>query len=515
MNAPRQSAHPNEQEVELKFELDPQALDRLEAELTPLAEAPAQRSRTLVSVYYDTPERALQKAGMTLRVRKDGARHIQTVKAEGDGLFARGEWEYDLKDDALNLDALMGTPVGSILDKTAQDLRPVFATRTKRTRRLIHEPAGEVEAALDRGQIEAEGRTAPLCELELELKTGQSEALFGLARRLARTEPLRLSFQSKAERGFRLIAEDAPEACRGETPQVRPGMSVAEAFAAIGAEGLKQLAANAQTLRHIRRPEALHQARVAIRRLRTAMKLFEQAVRDGEFDRLMAELKWLGASLDQARDLDVMIADTFRPAAARLGKLGSLGELGKRLHTARGLAYDESLKALDSARAGALMLDLAAWLDSGPWRDPAHPLYATRGGAPIEAFARDGLERLRRQIRRRGKDIRDQGPDQRHKLRIRAKRLRYAVEFFAGLHERAGGRGRFLTALRGMQDALGELNDIEVARRKGPAFAAGSADDAFAAGLIVGVRAKSEKALARKAVRHYERLYQHKPFWRD
>lgn len=508
-------------EVELKFELEPDALDRLEERLTVRAGSPDPApAQTLVSVYYDTAEHALQKAGLTLRVRIDGQRRIQTVKTEGDGLFTRGEWECDLGRDGLNLSALDHAPFADMLSAAGPDLKPIFATRMQRTRRLIREPSGEIEAAMDRGEIEADGRTEAVCELELELKTGSPQALFGLARRLAESEPLRLSFASKAERGFRLLSATAPSAFTGDRPRLTPDMTVARAFAAIGGQGLRQLTANAQTLRALRRPEALHQTRVAIRRLRTGFKLFEAAACDGDCDLLNGELKWLAGELDQARDLDVMIADTYRPAADRFHDQQGLAELGKRMHAARGKAYDRALQALDSPRFLALTLDLAAWLDGGAWRDPAGP-----AAAPIRKFARAGLERLRRQIKRRGRGLKRLSPELRHKLRIRAKRLRYAVEFFGDLYRQAPGRKTFIRALKGLQEALGDLNDLQVARQQGLRLAesggrpAGdtaiqAAREAFAAGLMIGARTRAEKPLLNEANRLMDKLLSDRPFWR-
>ena len=514
-------------EIELKFELKPEALDRLEERLTVRAGAPKPKpAQTLVSIYYDTAKFVLQKSGLTLRVREDGKRRIQTLKTEGDGLFTRGEWEHDLaKGEALNLDALQATPFASLPAQIGLELKPIFTTRMKRAKRLIREPAGEVEAALDRGQIEAEGRTEAVCELELELKTGRSEALFGLARRLAETEALRLSFVTKAERGFRLLADTAPGAAPGEPPQLKRSMTTAQAFTAIGARGLRQLTANAAVLRTLRRPEAVHQTRVAIRRLRTAFKLFEPVVRDPDFERIATELQWLASELDQARDLDVMIADPFLPAANRFEDQDGMAELGKRLHGSRSKAYDRALKALDSPRFLALTLDLAAWLDSGAWRDPAGPQYDVRAGAPVTQFAEAALDRLRRQIKRRGKDLKALSPELRHHLRIRVKRLRYALEFFGDLYGHIHGRRRFASVLKRLQDCLGALNDLEVARHQGLVLAEGGgraagdsaaegARQAFAAGLMIGARVRGQKSLIDRAARLYDKLAAAEPFWR-
>ena len=516
------------QEIELKFELEPEALDRLQKRLTlregALKPKPAQM---LVSTYYDTAKLSLSKAGLTLRVREVGKRRIQTLKTEGDGLFTRGEWEWDLvRGEGLNLQVLKTTPFAEVLGAAGPNLKPVFATRMRRAKRLIREAEGEVEAAMDRGEIEAEGRIAVMCELELELKTGKAEALFGLARRLAEAEPLRLSFVTKAERGFRLLANEAPHALTSDAARLDPGMTVAEAFRAIGAKGLRQITANAHTMTTQRRPEAVHQTRVAIRRLRTGFKLFEYAVKDKDYDRIAGELKWLAGELDQARDLDVMIADTFQPAAERFHDQEGLAELGKRLHETRGKAYDRALKALESPRYLTLTLDLAAWLDSGAGRDPHAPLHAARAGAPVIAYAEKSLDRLHRQIKRRGKDLKALSPELRHKLRIRIKRLRYALEFFSGLHADAAGKKAFASALKKLQDSLGRLNDMEVAREQGLLLAetggraagdtaAEGARQAFAAGLMIGARAETGKPLLKKAAKLFDRLMREKPFWRS
>ena len=215
------------------------------------------------------------------------------------------------------------------------------------------------------------------------------------------------------------------------------------------------------------------------------------------------------------------IADTFRPAADRFHGQEGLAELGKRMHSKRGKAYDRALKALDSPRFLTLTLDLAAWLDSGARRDPAESPCE-----PIGRFAPAAMERLRRQIKRRGRGLTKLSPELRHKLRIRTKRLRYALEFFGDLYEHAPGRDRFVHTLKRLQDALGELNDLEVARQQGLSLAesggrpagdtaAEGARQAFAAGLMIGSRAQAQKPLLKKAERLLDRLLSDKPFWRD
>ncbi|MDB5459559.1 MAG: domain containing protein [Caulobacteraceae bacterium] len=519
---------PDGEEIELKFEIDPAALERLEQKLILRARAKtAAAPQTLTSVYYDTPDRKLQKAGFTLRVRDDGAGRVQTVKAEAEGLSGRGEWEIELKSAEPDLQAAARTPLGPVLKAIGGSLGPVFVTRVERTRHLIRQGRSRIEAAVDRGQVEAGGRTVPLCELELELKAGDAGALYDLARKLCEGAPLRLSFDTKAARGYRLWQGQAVgEALKGGKLRLKPGMSCRQAFQAIGSAALRQAVGNAAVLRAARRPEALHQMRVGLRRLRSALKLFEAVIADDAYPRLDGELKWLTGELDQGRDIDVLIQETFRPAARRFPDQAGLAALGERLLKARTRAYDRVLATLDTPRYLTLALDLAAWIENGRWAQAGEALFAPRADAPVQGLADDGLDALRRQVGKRGKALKRLDPASRHKLRIRAKRLRYALEFFDGLYPgRKDRRDAFLETLRALQDDLGALNDVYVARAKGLALAEGGgraagdsetegAQQAFAAGLVVGARTVDEAALLDRAADHYDALMDAKRFWK-
>jgi inorganic triphosphatase YgiF len=391
----------------------------------------------------------------------------------------------------------------------------------------VRQGRSKVEAALDRGQIEAEDRTSAVCELELELKSGPPAGLYALARRLSEAAPLRLSFVSKAERGYRLLhGQLAGEAIKQARVQLKRGQSTREAFQAIAAAAVRQWAGNAGVLATARRPEALHQLRVALRRLRTAMKLFAPAVADDAYVRLTAEVKWLAGELDQGRDIDVMIEETFRPAARALHDQTGMSGLGERLLKARTKAYDRVIKTLAEPRHLNLLLDMAAWIECGRWADPTDARYGPLGDRPIEQMAGEGLDKLRRQVRRRGKKLEGLDPERRHKLRIRAKRLRYALEFFSGLYaDDKAELKTMLDTLRGLQDGLGVLNDLKVARAKGLAFAEGGGrvagdseaeghQQAYAAGIAIGLRLTGTDALLGKAQKHHDRLMAIAPFWR-
>jgi len=265
---------------------------------------------------------------------------------------------------------------------------------------------------------------------------------------------------------------------------------------------LGQVSANAELLRVVRRPEAVHQMRVGLRRLRAAVVVFKPLLAEADRRRIETELKWLAHETDGARDLDVFIRDVFHPTAQDAPSPG-LAPLGRRLLTARGEAYDRALRALQSPRYGLLMLETTAWIETAPLPD-----------APVTRFAAEALDRLHQQVEKRARSLADQDADTRHHLRIRAKRLRYAAEFFADLFPARRRRARYLQALERMQDTLGALNDLAVARDRIPGEA--HLDDAalaFAAGRVIGRRERDEAALLSVAVKACSRFRDAKPFW--
>jgi triphosphatase len=284
-------------------------------------------------------------------------------------------------------------------------------------------------------------------------------------------------------------------------------MTVAQALMVVAGAALRQTVANDRPAGQFRRPEGVHQMRVGLRRLRSALALFRPPEPDAAYDHLRAELKWLAGQLGPARDLDVFIAETFCPAADALGAAPGLAAFGKRVKRTQTRAYDRLVKALDSPRARAIPLATAAWLETGiknqpsDWRDLL-----------VLAFAEAALERLRRKVRKLADA---ETAEARHDLRIAAKKLRYALDGFDGLlPEKAVRPYRKRTA--DLQARLGVLNDLATARRV--AFEAlgptPPLDVAFAAGLVVGRRAVDEASLIAAADKDVKALLRCRRPWR-
>ena len=501
-------------EIELKFLVEPAVLSRLRAH--PLLAGPRWEER-LRSVYFDTSRGDLRTAGFSLRVRKVGAVFVQTIKQCGPPAgLARGEWECAVSSARPDLPALAATPVAGLFDGGVAALHPVFTTTVRRTSWLWRGGADIVELSLDQGEVRAKDRRAWICELELELKSGTPGALFDLAREVSAAVPIRLSFDSKAERGFRLARAEAPGAVGANSPEVSAEMSVAETFRRIARACLAQTLANAEVLRQARRPEALHQMRVGLRRLRAALAAFGPILAGPGLDLVKADTKWLAGELDGARDEDVFIKSTFETAAERAEGDAGFAALGARLIEVQSRAYDRAMDAIDSRRACDLLLEASGWIEAGEWTRNADPVASATREQTIESYAGAALDQLFKSVRRRARGLGSLDAEGRHKLRIKAKKLRYGAEFLAPVFGRRGRkRARsFLACLETMQDALGELNDIAGARRKALEDAGADPQLAYAAGRAVGRREHGERALIKAAAFASKSLRDAEPFWR-
>src|SRR6266403_3025977 len=265
-------------EVELKLEVPADSLYRLaRSSLLQAARKRPSKLATLVSVYFDTDKLRLRGKGLSLQVRRIGRRHVQTIKPESNGsaaLFARNEWEHQIGGRHPELDVTKDPALKPVFNKNVRrGLKPIFETRVRRTVYPIRSGDSEIALTVEKGKVEAGRQSSPLCEVELELKRGESAELFKLARTLAEEVPLQLAIKSKAERGYALIAGEVPEAVKAAPVAIAPDFSRQVAFQAIARTCLRHLVANqAVTLRGD--PEGVHQMRVALRRMRAAISLF-------------------------------------------------------------------------------------------------------------------------------------------------------------------------------------------------------------------------------------------------
>lgn len=326
------------------------------------------------------------------------------------------------------------------------------------------------------------------------------------------TAPLDLDFGSKAARGYALLdgADD-----RTSRPAPR---TAGTAFQAAARACLDRTQVSARALIEGRRPEALHQTRMALRRLRSLLSAFRPVLADEGYDAVKSDLKALAGDLNEARDLDVFAHEVFQPAAlaASTDERQGLAGLGTALHLRLAAAYDAAIAAIDSDRRRRVILDTAAWVETGAWAVSDEPGRRRARGQPADAFARETLDSLRRKLKRDGARLARLDSQERHHVRIRAKKLRYAADAFAPLFpDRPKRRKAFFKALKRLQTALGELNDRVVGRDLALGIVQGvDAQAAFAAGRLTAAREIDETRLLADAETAYGELMAVKRFWR-
>jgi inorganic triphosphatase YgiF len=505
-------------EIELKFQVPGAARHEVEAAV---AKGGARRTH-LQAIYFDTPDGRLAAAGLALRLRKEGRRWVQTLKATGPNAMQRFEHEVALI-GAMSVppgavpgaDPLRhaGTPPGDRLaavlaaapgDAGPHRLAALCATDIWRRTRTLRAPGGSVELAFDSGEIVAGDRRWPVCELEIELVGGRPHAVIDVARRWVRRHALWLDVRSKAERGD-LLARDitAGAAVKAAAVRLTTEMSADSALLTVVANCLQQILPNASEVADGScRDEHVHQLRVGLRRLRSALRFFEgwSTRIDPSWDaRLAALFRQLGV----ARDRDALAASLL-PALREAG--APLFELPP---APPGPTPTELLRTTE---ASLILLDLLASQLDAPEASTSQPTVASAGEiAPpsLDALAADRLQRWHRRIVRAAKAYGALDDAARHLLRKRVKRLRYAAEFSASLFKGVAV-ARYLARLAPLQDSLGRYNDLCVGLAT---YRAAVGDDPRAWFAIGWLTARREVLLAESAaaLKDFARC---EPFWK-
>ena len=504
-------------EIELKFQVRPRELRKLKD--SPTLHGKPSEEEDLVSVYFDTPKHKLARNGVTLRVRRRGDKFFQTIKSGGfNGSFRRGEWEHEIKGALPNLREARGTPLAPLLTKKLKrQLKPVFETRIHRASIPVRKNRALIEVALDRGQISSSRRSTPVGELELELKRGKVSEVFKLARQITRRVPATLSLKSKSEQGYDLIEKKETGARPAEKISVRRGISTADAFRSIGRSALRQIAANGPAVENFD-SEGVHQMRVGLRRIRAAISLFGELLGDRQTKRIKSELKWLTGELAPAREFDVYQKNEIEPLrGVAPGKRG-MKELAGTVASRRDAAFAKAKNAVNSPRYRLLLLDTMQWLEIGGWAKRSRRY----GDQPIDRSASDILAKGRKKIIKKAKKFRQLDERQQHKLRIAAKKLRYACDFFENLFSGRKSKkclSAFQERLEALQDQLGALNDIRVDRKMASKLVAGTPrrtrpQQVFAAGFVTGQERAEIQPLLEGAEKAANKLAQIKPLWK-
>ena len=458
----------------------------------------------LETLYLDTPDFSLHARGVSVRLRRHGAVWVQSIKSDGlrrGGLSSRREWEVAVPRGDLQLQWELFPKAARkhIPPSLRVRCRHAFTTHVHRTSWLI-KTNGEtaIEVALDVGTVQAGRRHEPICEIELELKSGTADELAVWVRQHLQTISFWPLDDSKAERGVRLAQGKPPSATaldrRSFAVTLDARMSLALAWVTVGRACLAHFQASlagwhltaedepaqpppAQTPPPRQKPkitndprvEWIHQARVALRRLRGAMRIFrDYHAIDSELEQ---SLRTMAHALGAARDWDVLCDQTIPLMASACHDVAAWGLLATQAESRRSKARTELRRTLDDLKAGAWLLAMHQTLNQQEKKAAAQP--AKGNPPPLDDWIQQVLHRGHRKISKGIKHWSQLTPLERHALRITIKRQRYAVEFFQSRLSARRTR-RYLAALIEAQEVLGQANDLAVARSMLPRLTEGT-----------------------------------------
>jgi CHAD domain-containing protein len=205
--------------------------------------------------------------------------------------------------------------------------------------------------------------------------------------------------------------------------------------------------------------EAVHQIRVAITRLRAAVSFFAPMTVDAEWLRLKKEIAWLNGSLGAARDTDVAVDYAGR----KRYRTWAQGTIGQDLDVRRLRDHRRLVRCLRSQRFRRLMEGLSDWIERGPWVARWKKAERRRAAEPLRNYSKHKLDRWHKRLIRKGRRLRTMGASRRHRLRIKAKRLRYMLEVLTDIVPVSVHREfrRMHRPAKRLQRVLGDLRDLE------------------------------------------------------
>lgn len=451
-------------ELELKLELTPQELQRVGAHPA-LGDLTVGKpvTRVLRSIYFDTPDHRLRAQGISLRLRSIGDTWVQTVKSSRhvkNGVADGEEVETALGGPQPDVEAIDDGRVRRTVARAvkASALEPQFETVVTRTTRKLHSDKGALELALDDGVVRAGALESKLCEAELELKAGSPECLLETAAALFSSEPIRLSEASKAERGYNLLlrrkdASVTPHKSRHVALKGRE--SCGGALAAFVESATEQIALNRRAVLETDDPEAAHQLRIGLRRLRSALRVFRPLADTPATAELEEHAREMGRSVGELRNADVLIESIYSPVAGAMQGEPGFAELRQALVAHRAARREAAREALAGDQWSKLQLYLVLWPrtieDNAGLR------------TSVREFGDAALAKAWKKIAKQARDVAELSVEQRHDMRKALKGFRYTAEFFGSLYD--GDKvGKFVKDLKALQDVFGYVNDVATAK---------------------------------------------------
>ena len=506
------------EETEFKLSLSPAVANRIlrYKGLKPLRKGRRSKHH-LVSTYFDTPRHALRKSDIVLRVRDNGKGREQTIKAPFQGpagLQNFREWTVPVNGDCPNLCAVDDPALARKLSRGRYEKRlsPLFTTDFEREAICIRTRGTEFELAVDQGVIRAGTREGfveePICEAEFELLSGDPARMFDIALELCEAYDIRLGHLTKAQRGYALARPTLrPRPLKAPKIKLAEEMSVGEAFNFIIAGALEHMFANEiPTLEG--RAEGVHQTRVAMRRVRAALRAFKRILSYDKRKAFNGEFRWFQQRLAPARDWQVFLNETLpQIASSAPGQEEAIVRLRRIARAERRRAVRDAAAYLESRRYARLLLQFERWIAS-----VENEVGSKAFGEPIKPFAKSVLRKTWRYFLEDKRPLSRLPDKDLHEIRKRGKKARYATQFFSSLWS-GPEVPPFMKLMGRFQDSLGKTNDAIVARHILAAVKPGRLDPS-----VIRLAQEWSEARVRKCLRTAQPQWRHlgrlTPFWK-
>jgi len=424
-----------------------------------------------VDLYLDTFDWALMKNKLSLRYRISNGQAMYTLKSLNgveEGIAKRMETEVPLDKP---VDAPTEVPVKRIrklIDALIfpRKLLGHIQVSTDRRRYQMFSPEGaEIELAFDASSFSLRGlhprrRTPKLHEMEAEIHHGSATVLESLASSLSATFGYSPSVGSKFEVAFKRFKLALPSKQPPEKLKVRLEDRLDLAVRKILAYQFQRFREQLAGVRQDIDTEFVHQARVATRRMRSALRLFRDAIPQSAVTYFGKELKWLGGKFGRVRDLDVFLLNLPR-FKRQIKHFPSKKKkaLEQWFEKYRRPPFKALLEALELSRYKTFERRFKQFLERLLPARPRTPLAMKRVQEVAPLMITEKFEAAIEQGR---KVLAKPKLKQFHALRIQMKRLRYAVEFMAPAYE--GALTPFIERTVEVQDCLGELQDTVFTR---------------------------------------------------
>jgi CHAD domain-containing protein len=346
-----------------------------------------------------------------------------------------------------------------------------------------------------------------------DVGAGGEAAVFALAAALAEELDLAIPTASLAAEARAVATATSPAPRHRGAPNLPAGLTVADAFGFVLGHLADVILFNAPLAAAGRDgPEPVHEMRVAVRRLRSAIALFRSAVGCPAVDAASLGLKALADRLAPARDWDVFVAETAAAVAKVLPDDASLRRLCAAAERRRRHAYAAVRAWLASPDFRRLGITLAGLAGGRAWMAALEPTQLETLALGLDEFANRALARRLHRLAAAGEAIEHLDPDALHAIRLHAKRMRYVAEVFAPLYPGKATR-RFMRRLATLQDRLGRLNDSSVANGLLGELGASAGTRAHATGLVRGFLAARSGDTRGRIARAWERFHRLEPFW--